>query len=181
MKIAVLGNGSLSNAFQKYTKHQTTVFSKPTIDFLNIKTLDSKVDELLSHDVIFNTIGLYSGSSSDVLQVNFLTPVLLLEKLTSAGYDGKIILTGSHGSSWISWPEISHERLVYNVSKLNLRNYVMGLSQSNLSKARLCLVDTTKFVSKMSNFTGDAIENVVALIENVIDINSPKILHIETY
>lgn len=181
MRVAVLGNGSLSNAFKNYTKHDVSVFAKPNIDFLNPYSLDTVIDSIAEHDVVLNTIGLFNGSTSDVLNVNFVTPVLLIEKLIKLDYSGKIIMTGSHGSSWTSWPEINHERLMYNTSKLSLRNYVMALSQSRLTKAHLCIVDTTKFVSKMSNYTGDKIEDVAILFETIIETNSPKLLHVETY
>jgi hypothetical protein len=116
-----------------------------------------------------------------MMQVNYLTPILLLDHLKKIDYQGKVIFVGSHSSSWTSWPDIDAERLNYNVSKANLKTYIMSLSQSGLAKFKVCLFDSTKFKSEMSNHQGDEISEVASLIEHLIEINSPNILHIETY
>lgn len=181
MRVAVLGNGALATAFKTITKHEITVFAKPNIDFLNTDSINRYINVIADHEVIINTIGIFNGDSSKILQVNYIAPVFLIQKLVELKYKGKVIMIGSHGATWTSWPGIDHQRLMYNVSKLNLRNYIIGLSQSKLTDAHLCLVDSTKFQSKMSNFTGEAAINVATLIESLVDINSPKILHVETY
>lgn len=181
MRVAVLGNGALATAFKTITKHEITVFAKPNIDFLNTDSINRYINTIADHEAIINTIGIFNGSSLEISQVNYLAPVVLIQKLVELKYSGKIIMIGSHGASWTSWPGIDHQRLIYNVSKLNLRNYIMALSQSKLTDAHLCLIDSTKFQSQMSNFTGEAASNVAKLIEDLVDIKSPRILHIETY
>lgn len=177
--IALLGIGSLANAFSSITKHDTTIYSKPDIDFLLPKSLD--INRISKHNIIINTIGVKEGELFDMMQINYLTPMYILEKLIEINYSGKVIFVGSHGSMWTSWPGIDSTRMNYNVSKANLKTYMMSLSQSNLAKFKICLFDTTKFYSKMSDFQGDAIDNVARLIEQLVDLDNPNILHIETY
>lgn len=181
VQVALLGNGTLSKSFQHITKFQHTVYSRPALDFLNLYTIDNIVKDLLNYKVIINTIGITQGTSQEIFQVNFLAPIFLIEKLNEFGYQGKVICLGSHGSTWPSWPGISHERLTYNLSKQNLKNYIFGLSQSGLTKINLCLFDSTKFISPMSNYEGDDPKDVASILEQTILNNNPRILHVETY
>lgn len=179
--IAVLGNGSLSRCFADITKHNITFYNKPDVDFLNPDSLDAYYADFLKYDIILNTIGIDKGSTNSILQVNYFTPIQLLEKLNLLNYLGKVIMIGSHASSWTSWPKISIERLAYNVSKANLKSHIYALSHSNLLTFQVCVLDFSKFISPMSGYEGCPIEDVANTIEQIIDINSPKILHIETY
>lgn len=177
----MLGNGTLSKSFREVTKHNVKVYSRPDIDFTTPSTLNDCLLELIKHDVIINTIGVNKGDMQNILQVNYLTPIYILEKLLELDYKGKVIYVGSHGSTWTSWPGIDIERLNYNVSKANLKTYMISLSQSGLAKYRLCLFDSTKFQSPMSDYQGDDIQEVAGLLEQIVDLDNPKILHIETY
>ena len=181
MRVAVLGNGYLSNAYRQVTKHTTTLYSKPDINFLQPETLSKYYNDLIQHDVILNTIVTHKGTSQEVLQINFLTPVILVEKLIELGYNGRIIMIGSHGSTWTSWPGIDNTRLIYNISKSCLKNYLISLSHSGLTKSNISLLDLTKFKTPTTHNTGNDMDSVVQLVEQVIDVNNLRLLHIETY
>lgn len=178
--IAILGNGTLSKSFQVITKHKFKIYARPIINFLNFDTLLSNLEELRTYDIILNTIGINNAGFEETMKVNFLAPCFLIENLIRVNYLGKVINIGSHASTWTSWPNISNERFIYNISKLNLRNYIIGLSQSNLFSGSLTLLDFTKFKSQMSNNEGYDPNDMANLIEQVIDSKS-KILHLELY
>lgn len=180
-KIALLGNGSLAKAFQTQTKHDVCVFKKPELDFLSIDSIENNISLLANYDVVINTIGIHQGNPSDIVQINYLSPKYILDKLIELDYQGKVIFIGSHGSTWTSWPGIDTTRLNYNVSKANLKTYMMSLSQSGLAKYQICLFDSTKFVSPMSGFEGSKVEDVANLLEELVDLQNPRLLHIETY
>jgi hypothetical protein len=177
--IALLGNGTLAKSFRGVTKHNVTVYSRPDIDF--ILPCDDWVSSLTKHDVILNTIGINKGNIQDIFQINFLTPVYILEKLVELDYKGKVIFVGSHGATWTSWPGIDRDRLNYNVSKANLKTYILSLSQSNLIKFQVTLFDTTKFQSQMSSHEGSSADSVSNLLEQIIDETDLRVLHLETY
>jgi hypothetical protein len=181
LKVALLGKGSLAKAFIASTKHQIKIFSRPEIDFWLQSSVKDWVRDVANNDVIINTIGINKGDLATIMQVNYFTPVLLLDQLRQIDYQGKVIFLGSHGATWTSWPGIDSERLNYNVSKANLKTYMMSLSQSGLVKYKICLFDSTKFQSQMSDFQGDDISEVAKLLEYLIDTNTPDILNIETY
>lgn len=179
--VALLGNGSLAKAFCSLTKHDVTVYARPEIDFTSPSTIKDWLFSIAKNDVIINTIGINKGDIETIMQVNYITPVILLEQLQQINYEGKVIFVGSHGSTWTSWPNIDPTRMNYNVSKANLKTYILSLSQSNLAKYKICLFDSTKFNSEMSDFQGDDITNVAGLLEQLVDLDNPNILHIETY
>lgn len=179
MSVAILGSGSLGVELQKFLPH-STVFSRSDLDFLNQQSISDCVPRLLEFDTIINCIGVYQGDTKDILQVNFVSPVTLTEALIQSNYQGHLIMIGSHAATWPSWPGISHDRLVYANSKLALRNYIFGLSQSKLTNMTLSMIDLTKFKSNMSNYQGYDIDKTAKLVATVIN-QGIKVLHIEAY
>lgn len=179
MSVAILGSGSLSTELQKLLPH-SMVFCKPKLNFLDQKSITDCIPELLNFDTIINCIGLYNGETKEILEVNFLSPILLTEQLVQQQFKGHLVMIGSHSATWPSWPGISHQRLVYANSKLALRNYMFGLAHSKNTDMSISVVDLTKFKSNMSNFEGYDIEATAKLVVSVIE-QDIKILHVEAY
>ena len=96
-------------------------------------------------------------------------------------YQGKIIMVGSHGASWTSWPGIDLDRLLYNNSKLALREFVKGVAQSGMCLASLTVFEPSKFKSSMNEFTGGEIRRVVERLVDIINDTSTDLLHVEMH
>jgi NAD(P)-dependent dehydrogenase (short-subunit alcohol dehydrogenase family) len=179
-KIAILGNGDLSKALQTVIPNEFTVFKRPELDFFNDATIQYTAQALIDYPTIINCIGLFSGGDEQVMQSNFIGPMLLVKHLIELKYTGHLVMIGSHSATWTSWPGIDYQRLIYGNSKLALRNLILGLAQSHISNIDFTIIDITKFKSKMSNGQGYNPEKIAKLIYNITQ-QDVKILHVEAH
>lgn len=179
-KIALLGSGALSKAIS--SKISSDTFDRSDVNYIDGKFSAEFIDNIVDYDVIVNCVGTMHGTVNEILTVNAVTPIVLLENLVNKQYQGHVIMIGSHASSWTSWPGIELDRLVYNNSKLALKNFVMGLSHSNLTTMKITLVDASRFQSEMSNFQGYNVEDIAQIVADLATTTSTvRVLHVETY
>ena len=176
--VAVIGNGTLATAISE--KISSTLYDRTHCDFLQPLT-DEFVKTLTAHETIINCVAVNQGSAADILHINYIQPINLIEKLIKSDYQGRLILIGSHGASWTSWPDISYTRLVYNNSKKNLRDFVKSVVQSSVTKMKLTIIEPTKFKSSMSAFQGYEASQVAAAIVDILTLDSVNLLHVEMY
>jgi len=174
-RVIIVGGGTLAAQVSKMTAVE--MVERHQFDFCkdDIAVLAQRV---LTYDVIVITAGTIHGSANDIFSTNFLKPIQLLETLTALDYSGRVILVGSHGATWPSWPGIDLSRLNYNFSKRFLREFVKGLSHSGQSKIKFTVFEPTKFPSKMSGFQGIDIQLVAQSLIDVIH-GSDHLLHVE--
>ena len=179
-KIALLGSGSLSKAIS--SKITSDTFDRSDVDYIKGEFTEQFIDNIVNYDVIINCVGTMQGTVKEILTVNAIAPMVLLESLVKKQYSGHVILIGSHASTWTSWPGIELDRLVYNNSKLTLKNFVMGLSHSDLTNMKITLVDASRFQSKMSNFQGYNVEDIAQIVTDLATATGDvRVLHVETY
>ena len=176
--VAVIGSGALATAISK--KITSTMYNRSYYDFLQPMT-DEFIKELMNHDVIVNCVAVNQGSTADILHINYIQPVNLIEKLIKFNYQGRLILIGSHGASWISWPGIPYTRLVYNNSKKNLRDFVKSVVQSSITNMKLTIIEPTKFKSSMNDYQGYDASQVADTVIKLLTLDSIDLLHVEMY
>ena len=99
------------------------------------------------------------------------------EKLIENKSQAHVIVVGSHGAMWTSWPDISIERLSYNVSKETIQSFVTGLAHSGSSNLKLSVVNPTKFQSKLNGYQGYSIDIIVDGIIHVIQAPTPILIY----
>ena len=176
--VAVIGNGSLATAISE--KVSSTLYDRSQFDFLQPLT-DEFVKKITEHDVIINCVAVNQGTTADILHINYIQPITLIEKLIKSDYQGRLILIGSHGASWTSWPDIPYTRLVYNNSKKNLRDFVKSVVQSSVTKMKMTIIEPSKFKSSMSGFQGHEASQVADAVVNILTLDSVNLLHVEMY
>lgn len=174
--VAIIGNGTLATAISE--KILSTQYDRNHCDFLQPLT-DEFVKKLMRHDVIINCVAINQGSTTDILYINYIQPINLIEKLIKFNYQGRLILIGSHGASWVSWPNIPYNRLVYNNSKKNLRNFVKSVVQSAVTNMKLTIIEPTKFKSSMNDYQGYDASQVADGIVKLLTLDSINLLHVE--
>ena len=176
--VAIIGGGALATAISK--KITSTTYERSYYDFLHPIT-DRVVKELMSHNVIINCVAVNQGSTADILHINYIQPVNLIEQLIKFDYQGRLILIGSHGASWTSWPGIPYTRLVYNNSKKNLRDFVKSVVQSSITNMKLTIIEPTKFKSSMNDYQGYDTAQMADAVIKLLTLDSIDLLHVEMY
>lgn len=178
--IAIIGKGCLSNELAKLFP-TSEIFGRPEVDLRNDAVVCELADKLLSFDVIIFCAAINRGPANEIMKVNFVSPCQVISDLIQKKYQGKIIMVGSHGASWTSWPGIDLDRLLYNNSKLALREFVKGVAQSGMCLASLTVFEPSKFKSSMNEFTGGEIRKVVERLVDIINDTSTDLLHVEMH
>ena len=176
--VAIIGNGTLATAISE--KISSTLYDRSDCDFLQPLS-DEFVKKLTDYDMIINCVAVNQGSTADILHINYIQPITLIEKLIKSDYQGRLILIGSHGASWTSWPDIPYTRLVYNNSKKNLRDFVKSVVQSSVTKMKMTIIEPSKFKSSMSGFQGHEASQVADAVVNILTLDSVNLLHVEMY
>lgn len=179
-KIAIIGKGCLSNELAKHF-FSLKIFGRPEVDLRDDAVVRDLADSLLSFDVIIFCAAINQGSAIEIMKVNLVSPCQIISDLVQKKYQGKIIVVGSHGASWTSWPGIDLDRLLYNNSKLALREFIKGVAQSGMCLASLIVFEPSKFKSSMNNFTGGEISKVVDRLVDIINDTSTDLLHVELH
>ena len=155
-KLAIIGGGDLANAI----KSPSAIFSHSNFDISNKEQCDQLTVLLKDYDQILITAGYHGPDVWNNWLVNTVGPAYIVSKLEEL-YAGKsVIVVTSYGGAWPAWPGISVERLTYNMSKSSCTEFMSGLVHSG-AKNKITILETSKFQSKMSNYTGMDI-NIVA-------------------
>ena len=181
LNVSIIGeDGDLAKAlYNKLTvDHHVVCHGKNQYNFLNKKDITTLVNDTYQSDIIINCPGTFTSSDSwDMFMINAVAPIFLLEKLIEKQSQAHVIIVGSHGAMWTSWPGISLERLSYNVSKETIQSFVTGLSQSSISKLKLSMFNPSRFQSKLNGYQGHPIDTIVDGIIHVIESPTPLLIY----
>ncbi len=181
MNVSIIGeNGDLAKAL--YNKliidHHVICYGKDQYNFLNKEDIIALVNHVYQSDIIINCPGVFTSDDSwDMFTINAIAPIFLLEKLIEKQSQAHVIIVGSHGAMWTSWPGVSFERLSYNVSKQTIQSFVTGLSQSELSNLKLSVFNPSRFQSKLNGYQGYPIDIIVDGIIHVISAPTPLLIY----
>ena len=180
MNIAVIGNqGDLAVALTTSLQqdHLVTNYSKNEFNFLNKQSVIDLAERISSADVIICCAGVFSEHDSwDSYTINTVAPLFLLDRLTQLSSKAHFIMVGSHAAMWTSWPGINFARLVYNTSKQSIQSIVVGLAQSGQSSLTLTVINPSSFQSKMNNYQGYPIDQVVESVHSIITSSVPLLV-----
>ena len=181
MHISIIGNhGDLATALYKklVITNSVTCYGKEKFNYTNKEDINTLANFIHQSDIIINCPGVFSENDSwDMFSINAIAPISLLEKLVEKHSKAHVILIGSHGAMWTSWPGISFERLSYNISKETIQSFVTGLAQSGLTKLKLSMINPSRFQSKLNNYQGYPIDIIVDGIIHVITAPTPILLY----
>jgi len=169
-RIAIIGNSDLAHAYSdKYAENKYTWFTRPNYDVTKKQDCDNIVSNLGHQDVVLITCGIVDSDIWNSILTNTIGPIYLTVKLSSLECQPHVIVVGSLGAEWRSWPGINLERLIYNNSKHMLSNFVKDFYHSQLNNCKLTVLEPGRFQSTMSDFTGAEIDNIVHMINYAIE------------
>ena len=181
LNVSIIGeDGDLASALNKKLKlnHNVSCYGKKYYNFLIKNDIIELVNIISESDVIVCCVGILASDDVwDMFTVNAIAPSFLLEKLIEKQSQAHIIMVGSHGAMWTSWPGISLERLSYNVSKETIQSFTTGLSQSGISKLKLSMFNPSRFQSKLNGYQGYPIDTIVDGIIHVIESPTPLLIY----
>jgi NAD(P)-dependent dehydrogenase (short-subunit alcohol dehydrogenase family) len=170
--ILILGKGTLANSLQQLYPEATLV-GKPEYDFSSQTDCD-KLISTYDPEIIINTVGV--GVSSDIwniLTTNYVSAVYLTIGFYKKMKQGQIINVSSASAIWTSWPDITDERLAYNLSKESLTNFGRHFNRKivdNDNNTTITTVEIGKFASKLNDWqSGMAVEKAVQVIHDCIE------------
>lgn len=179
--MSIIGeNGDLARAlYKKLIKdHHVICYGKDQHNFLNKEDITTLADKIYKSDIIINCSGVFTSNDSwDIFTINSIAPIFLLEKLIEKKSQAHIIIVGSHGAMWTSWPGISLARLSYNVSKETIQSFTIGLSQSGTSNLKLSMFNPSRFQTKLNDYQGYSIDIIVDGIMHVIQAPTPILIY----
>jgi hypothetical protein len=181
LNVSIIGEyGDLARElYKKLTSDHTVIcYGKDKHNFLNKNEIVTLVDSIYKSDIIISCPGVYTSDDSwDMFTINAIAPIFLLEKLIEKQSQSHVIMVGSHGAMWTSWPGISFERLSYNISKQTIQSFVTGLSQSELSNLKLSVFNPSRFQSKLNGYQGYPIDIIVDGVMHVITAPTPLLIY----
>jgi len=181
LNVSIIGeNGDLAKALYNklITDHHVVCYGKDQYNFLLKEDITTLVDYVYQSDIIINCPGVFTSDDSwDMFTINAVAPTFLLEKLVEKKSQAHVIIIGSHGAMWTSWPGISFERLLYNVSKQTIQSFVTGLAQSGSSDLKLSVINPSSFQSKLNGYKGYPVDIIVDGIIHVIESPTPLLIY----
>lgn len=181
MQVMILGQqGSLAVALSNHLTniHSVESIGKEESNFLSKQSVIALANKIHNNDVIISCAGSYNSLDSwDTITINAVAPMLLIEHLIKLKSTAHLILIGSHGAMWTSWPGISFERLTYNISKKTLQDIGTGITHSRCSTLKISIINLSKFESQLNGFTGATITDIVDVVNNIIDSPLPVLLY----
>lgn len=169
--IAVIGRTSvLAQCLHKklLIAHDVILFGRSDFDFADPDSVHRLGTSLANFDLIINCAGLLTGTVSQMYSVNTTGPITLLHRLQQLGCRARVIMIGSHGAMWPSWPGAEKSRILYNCTKLALQDFIVSFSHARCSEMQLCLFNASRFKSPMSGGTGHDVNTVAQQICDII-------------
>ena len=151
--------------------HPVTTLSKELVTYSGYCTAGT-VKDVKKGDVFISTQGTSRGQSSSIIKKCFSDIVEQAESIQHLAE--RMIIIGSVGSDFPSWPGLSNTRLTYNIAKLALTKWAQGWNQSKFEKGkgitgmRIQICRPSNFKSDMGGDTGLEIHEVVKSIEYLI-------------
>jgi len=179
MNVSIVGGGDLAKAFIKQTSHNVTLYQHDDYDLTQQEQCQLLCKHLVNADAVIITAGVFVGDTWNMWLVNAVAPSYIICCLDEQQYKGRIIVISSNGANWTSWPEISQSRLIYNTSKHAISKFVEGIEHAENS-GRYTVIEPSKFQSKMSQYQGSDIGQVVNAVEysltnSVVKITLPSL------
>jgi hypothetical protein len=172
-KIALIGRSDLALKFSERFKDNTYEwFARPEYDVSDKNHCDLIVDKIGTPDVVLITPGIVNCDPWQSMLTNAVGPAYLTIQISKLVCKPHVIVLGSLGAEWRSWPGINLERLVYNNAKHMLASLVKDFYHSQINDCKLTILEPGRFISKMSSNSGTDIDNVVEMIHYAID--TPK-------
>ena len=173
--ILILGKGTLAQAIHKKTKDSICV-GRSEFDFSSKADCDRLIDSF-NPSVVINTVALNENNDIwDILTTNYTSLTYLTFKFYDKMSSGLIVNISSASTLWVSYPNISSHRLVYNLSKESVSNFVRHFNRSIVDHDKnvtICVAELGRFPSKFNNYQTGTDVNVMA--DHIIDIiNNPK-------
>ena len=138
------------------------------------------VDDVKENDIFIQTQGTLRGSTTKIINRNFTEIIDQADKIKNIAK--QMIVIGSVGADFTSWPGLDITRLTYNIAKQSLRNWVHGWNQSIFVKhegvigMKVQILSPAVFKSNMSGGIGMEIEELVKNITYLV--NNPHITEI---
>ena len=178
--LAIIGSqGGLATALHKKFSEEYIVecFGKEQYNLTDVNDIDKLSEKISKFDVIINCAGVLNQDSWNTFIINAVAPARLIEQLTKHNSNAHLVLVGSHSSTWTSWPEISLERLWYNVSKETLESLVLGTNHSRGTKLKFTVFNPSRFQTPMRNFSGYSADIMVSAIEHIITTVPPPLIY----
>ena len=171
-RIALIGKSDLAQAFaQDHSHHVYQKFFRPDYD-ITIKTDCDRIVDEAEADVFLITAGVYHGDAWTLWMTNCVGPSYLASRLHETRHQAHIIIVGSLGARWVSWPGIDSERLVYNAAKHATSHFAQELYHSNIGSNRITVVDPGQFQSRINNNSGMAKSQVTQVLGQIINTES---------
>lgn len=149
-------------------QHRVTVFGRPELDFKKPDSVRDLARSLCEFDCIINCAGSCVGTAEEIYAVNAVGPIVLIKELQQLESTARVIMVGSHGAMWPSWPGADQSRIVYNCAKRALQDFVVSFSHARCSNMQLCVFNASRFQSAMSGYTGYETTTVAQQILDVI-------------
>jgi short-subunit dehydrogenase len=171
-KILIISQSSLGSSFKSKYSDIYSIDSYHNFDMKEKEDCIKLTEKIYDYDVLIITTGSHTGDLWDIVSVNFTGPCYIISELVKNNFKGQIIYIGSYGSVWTSWPGIPIERLIYNTSKLSSKKFIQGLEHSKISNTRLSILNPSKFKTKMSQFQGMEVNEIINIIKWIVDSSS---------
>jgi hypothetical protein len=164
--ILVLGKGQLAQSIK--TRFEDAILvGRPEYDFARKLDCDRLFQQYPTPSYVINTVGTMGDDVWDNLMANFVSPCYI-----AAHYIDQtqchVINISSASAWWVSYPGLSLERFSYNIAKESLSNFGKHMNRITIddcTKGSLTTIEPGMFQSKMSNFRGQDIQNIVDCIE----------------
>jgi len=171
-KVAIIGeSGDLaSNLYTRLqSEYEVSAFGKDDYNFLDKECIIKLANKIHKHDVIICCSGVFDNVDSwDMYIINTVAPAFLIEQLSLHKSTSHFIMIGSRSAKWTSWPGATITRVSYNNSKKSIQQYIESVEHSNSLLLKLTMFNPIKFKSKMSNYEGIDISEVVDVIMYII-------------
>lgn len=166
--LALVGGGTLADAIHDLYIGYVKIYSHSQFDIGCKSQCDALIPELVTYGSVIITAGHMGTDHWGTWMTNTVGPCYLVGKLNEHAKKQRIIVVSSYGARWVSWPEISMDRLHYNMSKRAVSDFVNGLIQRG-SDNQLTVVEPSKFQSPMSNNNGVRASEMAQQIINVLN------------
>jgi len=176
--ISIIGkSGSLASALNETlsVNNQVICYGKNQVNMLDPESISNNINNIKDSNVIIVCSGSIDGSVRDMIDINAAGPIQLLTELYKADSKAHVVMIGSHSNMWTSWPGVDIERLVYNIAKKTLSDFVTGLEHSDKSNMKLTIYHVSRFNSNM-NSGGMPIQEVIDNISWIIDQKNPPLV-----
>ena len=131
-------------------------------------------NDILKNDVVIITQGTSRGGFAHIFKKSLTDVIERILEISSKS--NRIIVVGSLGGEFTSWPGIQQDRMMYNIAKHCLSRFVQDWNQAG-NECRIQICEPASFKTPMSGNTGMEITKVVDAINFLI--RNPEITKIQ--